>query len=140
LTRFLGLVGLVGLICVAGCGPNEEQKQRIADAAVAKAEEQARVMSERLRGTYDDAYAKGREIAGQLGGTASDQVLKAKVLGAFKLMSALDSSNVKVKVEKGVIYLDGTLKTEHERMMAEGLAYGVVGDGKRVRSTLTVPK
>jgi len=138
--RLLGLIGLIGLICAVGCGSSEERKQRLADAAVAKAEKQAKVMSDRLRSAYDDAYGKGREIAKELGDKASDQVLKAKVLGAFKLMSALDSSKVMVKVEKGVIYLDGTLKTEQERMMAEGLAYGIVGDGKRVQSTLTVPK
>jgi osmotically-inducible protein OsmY len=130
-------VCLVGLIC---CAPSEEDKQRIANAAVAKAEGQAKVMSEKLRVAYDEAYAKGREIAGEIGEKATDQVINAKVLAAFNLMKQLDSSDVDVRVEKGVIYLDGTLKAEQERMMAEGLAYGIVGDGKRVRSTLTVPK
>lgn len=136
----LGLVGLVALIGLVGCSPRDEDKQRMADAAVAKAEEQAKAMSQKLRGAYDDAYAKGREIAAEIGEKASDQVLKAKVLAAFELIKPLDSSKVEVRVEKGVIYLDGTLKTEQERMMAEGLAYGIVGDGKRVQSTLTVPK
>ena len=131
---------LVALVFAVGCGPSEEQKQRIADEAVAKAQEKAKQLSERMRGTYDEAYAKGREIAVDVGEKASDAVLKGKVLAAFKLMKPLDSSKVKVRVEKGVIYLDGNVKTEQERMMAEGLAYGVTGDGRRVRSTLTVPR
>ncbi len=133
----------VGALCAlfaSSCGPSEEQKQRIADTAAAKAEEQAKVLSGKLRSSYDDAYERGRKIAGEIGAKASDEVLKAKVLAAFKLMKPLDSNVVKVRAQDGVIYLDGSVRTEQERMMAEGLAYGVTGDGKKVRSTLTVPK
>lgn len=136
----IGLAALVIMLGLAGCKSSQEDQQRIADAAAAKAQEQAKVMSQRLRGAYDEAYAEGRKIAGEIGEKASDGVLKAKLLAAFKLMKALDSTDIEVRVEKGVIYLDGTVKTEQERMMAEGLAYGIVADGKRVRSTLTVPK
>ena len=131
---------LLTLVLAAGCGPSEEDKQRLADEAVVKAQEQAKQLGEKMRGVYDDAYAKGREIAADVGEKASDAVLKGKLLAAYKLMEPLDSSKIDVNVEKGVIYLDGTVKTEQERMMAEGLAYGVTGDGKRVRSTLTVPR
>lgn len=131
---------LLALVIIGGCSPGAEQKQQIADEAVAKAEEQAKVLSDKLRGSYDEAYEQGRKIASDIGAKASDEVMKAKVLAAFKLMKPLDRSSVKVRVEDGVIYLDGNVKTEQERMMAEGLAYGVTGDGKKVRSTLTVPK
>lgn len=130
---------LMGVIC-AGCGSDEVDRQEAANRASEVAQEQAQKMSERLRGAYDDAYVQGRKIAAEVGDKASDQVLKAKMLAAFKLIKPLDSSNINVRVEKGVIHLDGSVKTEQERMMAEGLAYGVTGDGKRVKSTLTVPK
>ena len=130
---------LVATIC-AGCGSDEVDRQDAANRAAQVAQEQAQKMSERLRSAYDDAYAQGRKIAAEVGEKASDQVLKAKMLAAFNLIKPLDSSKIKVRVEKGVIHLDGSVKTEQERMMAEGLAYGVTGDGKRVQSTLTVPK
>jgi osmotically-inducible protein OsmY len=133
------LIGLA-VIFLAGCGMSEEEQQRAANDAAAKAQEQAAVVSERLRSTYDDAYAQGRKLAAEIGDKASDEVLRVKLLAAFKLMKPLDSGKLKVRVEKGVIYLDGSVKTEKERMMAEGLAYGVTGDGKRVQSTVTVPK
>lgn len=128
------------LVVIVGCSPSEEQKQRSADEAVAKAEHQSKAMSDKLRGSYDEAYEQGRKIAAEVGEQASDEILKAKVLAAYKLMKPLDSSAVKVRVEDGVIHLDGNVQTEQERMMAEGLAYGITGDGNRVRSTLTVPK
>jgi len=136
----IGLAALVIMLGLAGCSSREEEQQRRADAAVAKAQEQAKVMSQRLRDAYDEAYAEGRKIAGEIGEKASDGVLNAKLLAAFRLMKPLDRTNIEVRVEQGVIYLDGTVKTERERMMAEGLAYGIVADGNRVRSTLTVPK
>jgi osmotically-inducible protein OsmY len=126
-------------IC-AGCATDDVGRQEAANRAADVAEQQAQKMSERLRSAYDGAYAQGRKIAAEIGDKASDQVLKAKMLAAFKLIKPLDSSHVKVHVENGVIHLDGTVKTEQERMMAEGLAYGVTGDGKKVQSTLTVPK
>ena len=136
-----GAASLIALfILVAGCGSGEVERQQAANRAAEVATEQAQKMGDRLRGAYDEAYAQGRKIAAEIGDKASDQVLKAKVLAAFKLIEPLDSSKIKVRVEKGIIYLDGSVKTEQERMMAEGLAYGVTGDGKRVRSTLTVPK
>jgi osmotically-inducible protein OsmY len=128
------------LCCIFGCGSNEVDRQQAANRAAEVATEQAQKMSEKLRGAYDQAYEKGRQIAAEVGEKASDEVLKAKVIAAFKLIKPLDSSKIKVRVEEGVIYLDGTVKTEQERMMAEGLAYGVTGDGKKVQSTLTVPK
>jgi osmotically-inducible protein OsmY len=134
----------LGFILIAatlsGCGPNEADRQRVANEASTKAQEQAAILKDKLKSAYDSAYAEGKKIAVEAGGQANDQVLKAKVLAAFKLIKSLDSSKVEVRVEKGVIYLDGSVRTEQERMMAEGLAYGVTGDGKRVRSTLTVPK
>ena len=133
------LIGLT-VVFLAGCGMSEEEQQRAANDAAARAQEQAAVVSERLRSTYDEAYAQGRKLAAEIGGKANDEVLRAKVIAAFKLMKPLDSSNLKVRVKTGVIYLDGSVKTEKERMMAEGLAYGVTGDGKRVQSTVTVPK
>ena len=137
--KIMPVLVLIGVIC-AGCGSDEVDRQEAANRASEVAQEQAQKMSSRLRGAYDDAYAQGRKIAAEIGDKASDQVLKGKMLAAFKLIKPLDSSNIKVRVEKGVIYLDGSVKTEQERMMAEGLAYGVTGDGKRVQSTLTVPK
>ena len=130
----------LALVFLAGCGMSEEEQQRAANDAAAKAQERAVVISERLRSAYDDAYAQGRKVAREIGDKASDQVLRAKVIAAFKLIKPLDSTNLRVRVEKGVIYLDGSVKTEQERMMAEGLAYGVTGDGKKVKSTITVPK
>ena len=128
------------LCCIVGCGSNEVDRQQAANRAAEVATEQSQKMSEKLRGAYDQAYEKGRQIAAEVGEKASDEVLKAKVIAAFKLIKPLDSSKIKVRVEDGVIHLDGTVKTEQERMMAEGLAYGVTGDGKKVQSTLTVPK
>lgn len=137
--KLLSAFLFTGILCI-GCGSDEVDRQEAANRAAEVAQEQAQKMSERLRGAYDDAYAQGRKIAAEIGDKASDQVLKAKVLAAFKLIKPLDSSKIDVRVEKGIIHLDGSVKTEQERMMAEGLAYGVTGDGKRVQSTLTVPK
>jgi osmotically-inducible protein OsmY len=139
-TNLKNLVIVLFVISLSGCAKDEVDSQRVADAAVAKAEQAAAEMSKKLRGAYEDAYAQGRKIAGEIGEKASDQVLKAKVLAAFKLIEPLDSSDIEVRVEEGVIHLSGTVNTEQERMIAEGLAYGVTGDGKRVQSTLTVPK
>jgi osmotically-inducible protein OsmY len=137
MTRWV-LIGLA--VACFGCGETEEDRQRAANESVAAAEKQAQGLKDRLRTAYDDAYERGKKIASEVGTKASDEVTKAKVLTAFKLMKNLDSSKVKVRVEKGVIFLDGTVPTEQERMMAEGLVYGITGDGKRVRSTITVPK
>ena len=123
-----------------GCGPTEADRQRSANEAAVKAEKHAAVLKDKLRSAYDLAYQEGKKISVDVGEKASDGVLRAKVIAAFKLIQPLDSSKIEVQVKKGVIFLDGSVKTEQERMIAEGLAYGVTGDGKRVRSTLSVPK
>jgi len=131
---------LLACASVWGCGPTEEEQQRIADRAVKQAQAQAEKLRDKLRGAYDSAYKEGRKIALEVGAKANDEILEAKTRAAFKLLKALDSSKIEVRVTKGVIFLGGTTRTEQERMMAEGLAYGITGDGKRVRSTITVPK
>lgn len=133
-------VWLLLLTLVLGCGMSEAERERAANRAAVEAEEQAESLREQFRSVYDKAYDEGRRLAGELGEKATDEATRAKLLAAYALMEDLDTSRMKVSVEGGVVHLDGTVPTEPQRMKAEGLAYGVTGDGKRVRSTLTVPK
>ena len=53
--------------------------------------------------------------------------LKGKGVAAMELIDGLDSSAVNIEVKDGMAIASGTVKTEKERMMVEGVLYGVTG-------------
>ena len=116
---------------------DNEVKESVGNAAV-KVKKGAEYSQEQMRNTYNSAFEQGRKLSKEAGEKLSDGVLKAKVLAGFKLVNGLDSSNVLVVTKNGMIFLSGFVPTQLDRMKAEGVAYGVAGDAKKVQSTLTI--
>ena len=130
-------MALVALALI-GCGMSDaELRKRTGDAAVS-AKHLAENAGEKLRGAYDDAAAKGKDMLKGAEGTLSDATLKAKIIGGFKLVAGLNADNIQVDVANGKVKLSGTVTTQLDKMKAEGVAYGITGDQSKYESTITV--
>ena len=129
---------MICLLSAAGCGLSDNEVKEATGNAAVKVKRGAENTADQLRNTYNAAHAEGRKLAKSAGEKFSDGVLKAKVLAGFKLIKGLDAKNVTVTTRDGVVFLAGSVPTQLDRMKAEGLAYGVTGDGRKVQSTLTV--
>lgn len=129
----------VGAMLTAfGCGMSDDElRKRTGDAAVS-VKQAAENASEKMKGAYDDAAAKGKEAMKDAQGTLSDTALKAKVHAGFGLVAGLKAENVEVEVREGKVYLSGRVPTALDKMKAEGVAYGVTGDRAKFESTIEV--
>ncbi len=121
------LVLSLGLLVAFGCAASEDEvRQKAGDAAVA-GKRAVDTASQAAKNAYDDAAAKSKELAAKAGEAVDDATMKGKVVAGFKLVKDLDSENVEVEVKDGVVTATGTVKTEKERMMVEGVLHGVTG-------------
>lgn len=129
----------LGLLAVAvGCNMSDDElRKRTGDAAVS-VKHAAEGASEKMKGAYDDAAAKGREAMKDAQGKLSDTALKAKVVAGFNLVAGLKAEKIDVEVREGKVYLTGTVPTAIDKMKAEGVAYGVTGDTAKFESKIEV--
>ena len=131
------IASLVALACV-GCGMSDKEvREKTGDAAVT-VKHAAESASDTLKKAYDDAAAKSKEAMKDAGAKLSDETLKAKVNAGFGLISGLDAKGIAVDVRDGKVYLSGTVPSQLDKMKAEGVAYGVVGDSSKFESTIEV--
>jgi osmotically-inducible protein OsmY len=128
-------------LAVTGCKMSDQDVKEAAGNAAVKAKHAAQFTQEQIRNGYNSALEQGRKLAKELGEKADDALIRTKILAGFKLISGLDASNVTVEVKNKVVTLEGTVPTLLDQMKVEGIAYGVTGDAKRVRSLIrVVPK
>ncbi|MCW5947851.1 MAG: BON domain-containing protein [Fimbriimonadales bacterium] len=120
----------VVVLCLAfavGCGMSEDEvRQKAGDTAVA-GKRAVDTAAAAMKNAYDHAAEVGKEYAVKAGEAIDDATLKGKVVAAMKLIDGLDSSAVSIEVKDGMAIASGTVKTEKERMMVEGVLYGVTG-------------
>lgn len=107
----------------------DEVREKAGDAAVA-GKRALDAAGEASKQAYDQAVEKTKELAAKAGEVIDDATLKGKVLAGFRLIKDLDTSNVQVEAKDGFVTATGTVKTERERMMVEGVLYGIAGTGK----------
>ena len=131
-------VFLLLTVAAAGCGMSDQDiRQKTGDAAVA-VKHAAESASDKLKGAYDDAAAKGKIAIKDAGERLGDEALKAKIIAGFGLVAGLDAKNVNIDVKQGKVYLSGTVPTQLDKSKAEGVAYGVTGDTSKYESTIEV--
>jgi hyperosmotically inducible protein len=120
----------LGLALTVGCKMSEDEvREKAGDAAVA-GKRALDTAGEASKQAYDQAVEKTKELAAKAGEVIDDTTLRGKVLAGFRLIKDLDTSNVQVEVKDGFVTATGTVKTERERMMVEGVLYGIAGTGK----------
>ena len=137
--KWIGLAALF-IIGASGCGMSDQElKDKAGDAAVSgkKMAEQA---ADSMKGAYDSAAEKGRELAASASETFNDVTLKGKIIAGFKLVKDTNADNVTVDVKDGIVTLTGTVPTELDKMKVEGICFGVTGSIEKVKSSVTVKK
>lgn len=119
-----------GIVLAVGCQMSEDEvRQKAGDAAVA-GKRALDTAGEATKKAYDQAVETTKHLAAKAGEVIDDATLKAKVLAGFRLVKDLETSDVQIEAKDGIVTATGTVKTERERMMVEGVLYGVAGAGK----------
>jgi osmotically-inducible protein OsmY len=132
------VLSLFVALCVLGCGLSEEQVREKAGDVAVSAKKAADVAQDSLSQAYDSAVAKGQTLAKQAGEIWDDNVLRAKVLTGFKLVKDLRTDDVTVEVKNGLVYLSGSVPTAKDKMIVEGIVYGITGDLSKLKSSVVV--
>ncbi|MDX7997627.1 BON domain-containing protein [Xenorhabdus sp. Reich] len=68
-----------------------------------------------------------------------DSAITAKVKGALLEHKGINSNDISVKTEKGVVYLSGFVKNKHQAAEIAKITHGVKGV-KSVKSTIEIKK
>ncbi|AYA42303.1 BON domain-containing protein [Xenorhabdus nematophila] len=68
-----------------------------------------------------------------------DSAITAKVKGKLLEHKGINSNDISVKTEKGVVYLSGFVKNKHQAAKVSEIAHGVKGV-KSVKSTIEIKK
>jgi osmotically-inducible protein OsmY len=121
------IVGRDGDRDVAGRRPNE----------VDDARESGREAGERTRETAREAGRETRETVGTAGRAVTDGWIKSKIYAEMMTEDALEDSDVSMNVRRGVVTLNGTVRTEAARERAAAIAKDIEGV-KNVNNKLKV--
>lgn len=135
---FVRLLLLLFSFYVVGCNLSEEQVREKAGDVAVSAKRVADTAQDSLSQAYDSAVEKGRTLTKQAGEVWDDGVLRAKIFTGFKLVKDLNTENVQVEVKNGVVYLKGSVPTSKDKMIVEGIVYGITGDLSKLKSSVVV--
>ncbi|CDL81408.1 BON domain-containing protein [Xenorhabdus szentirmaii] len=69
----------------------------------------------------------------------ADSAITAKVKGALLEHKGINSNDISVKTEDGIVYLSGFVKNKHQAAQVAKIAHGVKGV-KSVKSTIQIKK
>ncbi len=116
---------------------DKELREKAGDVAVS-GKKMAENATESMKGAFDSAVSKGKELAASASETLSDAALKGKIIAGFNLVNGTNHENVIVEVKDGIVYLTGTVPTQLDKMKVEGVSLGVTGSADKVKSTVSV--
>ncbi len=135
--------GVVTLGGVAGSSAIKELAERLAKntSGVKKVENELKVKdaSKLKLGNVDlDKAAKnGKSAAANVGEDISDGWISTKVRSSLIFSSDIDSSYIDVTTDKGIVTLNGTALTAHQKDRAEKIATDIKGV-KRIQNELSI--
>lgn len=135
--KWLGMSVLCSVLA-SGCGMSDKElKDKVGDVAVS-GKHMAENAAQSMKGAYDAAAEKGKELAAKAGETLSDVTLKGKILAGFKMVKDTNADDVTVEVKDGIVTLTGTVPTELDKVKVEGICFGVTGSADKVKSSVAV--
>ncbi|CDL85882.1 BON domain-containing protein [Xenorhabdus cabanillasii] len=95
--------------------------------------------SQKIDNSIKNAAEKFDNSLKQVGSSIDDSVITAKIKEKLLEYKGINSNNISVKTEKGVVYLSGFVKNEEQVKRVIKIAHQVDGV-KFVNSTLTIKK
>ncbi|MBD2814633.1 BON domain-containing protein [Xenorhabdus sp. Flor] len=95
--------------------------------------------SQKIDNSIKNAAEKFDNSLKQVGSSIDDSVITAKIKEKLLEYKGINSNNISVKTEKGVVYLSGFVKNEEQVKRVIKIAHQIDGV-KFVNSTLTIKK
>jgi hyperosmotically inducible protein len=129
-----------GVVSLKGTVRTDAGRDRA--VAIAKATDGVKNVNSQLRiapaeGIGETAAGRAKETTGTAGRAVTDGWIKSKIYSQYLTENALDDSDLDVEVNKGVVALNGTVRTDAGRTRAEAIAKETEGV-KSVKNNLKV--